>query len=44
MTDITPHPPGFEAARLTGGWVPCANFARGAKALELMANFEIAAD
>jgi uncharacterized protein len=26
-----------EAARLTGGWVPCANFARGAKALALMA-------
>jgi uncharacterized protein len=26
-----------EAAKLTGGWVPCANFARGAKALGLMA-------
>lgn len=26
-----------EAAKLTGGWVPCANFARGAKALALMA-------
>jgi uncharacterized protein YcbX len=26
-----------EAARLTGGWVPCANFARGAKAPKLMA-------
>jgi uncharacterized protein YcbX len=26
-----------EAARLTGGWVPCANFARGAKAPSLMA-------
>lgn len=26
-----------EAAKLTGGWVPCANFARGAKALSLMA-------
>lgn len=26
-----------EAAKLTGGWVPCANFARGAKAPTLMA-------
>ncbi|MGL4319742.1 MAG: MOSC domain-containing protein [Paracoccaceae bacterium] len=26
-----------EAAKLTGAWVPCANFARGAKALGLMA-------
>jgi uncharacterized protein YcbX len=26
-----------EAAQLTGGWVPCANFARGAKAPTLMA-------
>ncbi|PZQ96618.1 MAG: molybdenum cofactor biosysynthesis protein [Cereibacter sphaeroides] len=26
-----------EAAKLTGGWVPCANFARGAKAPKLMA-------
>jgi uncharacterized protein len=26
-----------EAAKLTGGWVPCVNFARGAKALSLMA-------
>jgi uncharacterized protein len=26
-----------EAAKLTGAWVPCANFARGAKALALMA-------
>lgn len=26
-----------EAAKLTGGWVPCANFARGAKAQTLMA-------
>jgi uncharacterized protein YcbX len=26
-----------EAATLTGGWVPCANFARGAKAPTLMA-------
>jgi uncharacterized protein YcbX len=26
-----------EAAKLTGGWVPCANFARGAKAPALMA-------
>ena len=26
-----------EAAKLTGGWVPCVNFARGAKALTLMA-------
>jgi uncharacterized protein len=26
-----------EAARLTGAWVPCANFTRGAKALTLMA-------
>ncbi len=26
-----------EEARLTGGWVPCANFARGAKAPTLMA-------
>lgn len=26
-----------EAARLTGGWVPCSNFARGAKAPTLMA-------
>lgn len=26
-----------DAAKLTGGWVPCVNFARGAKALPLMA-------
>lgn len=26
-----------KAAQLTGGWVPCANFTRGAKALALMA-------
>jgi uncharacterized protein len=26
-----------DAAKLTGGWVPCVNFARGAKALSLMA-------
>ena len=26
-----------EAAKLTGAWVPCVNFARGAKALSLMA-------
>ncbi len=26
-----------DAARLTGGWVPCVNFARGAKAQSLMA-------